>query len=113
MSTDLTGSTALVAGASKGIGAATASVFAAAGAAVVLAARDEAAVQRLAAEITDQGGRAVGVRTDVSDPDSMSAAVDLAVRKYGGLHLAFNNATDGPRPAPLADIPVEDFDRGI
>ena len=108
-----TGSVAVVAGASKGIGAATAVAFAEAGAAVVLAARDETAVRRLADRINDAGGRAVGLRADVTDPDSVATVVDAAVSTYGGLHLAFNNATDGPPPAPLADIEVDAFDRGI
>jgi NAD(P)-dependent dehydrogenase (short-subunit alcohol dehydrogenase family) len=113
MAQDFTGSVAVVVGASKGIGAGTAVALAQAGAAVVLAARDETSVNRLAAEITADGGRATGVRADARDPDSMSEVVDAAVSSYGGLHIAFNNATDGPLPAPLADIDIEEFDRGI
>lgn len=113
MALDFTGSVAVVAGASKGIGAATALAFAEAGAAVVLAARDETSVRRLAAGINDAGGRALGLRADVTEPDSVAAVVDAAVSTYGGLHHAFNNATDGPKPAPLADIDVAAFDLGI
>ncbi len=109
----LTGSVAVVVGASKGIGAATAMAFAEAGAAVVLVARDEAAVRGLAARITAAGGRALGLRADATEPDAMAHVVDVAVSSYGGLHLAFNNATDGPMPAPLADIDVDEFDKGI
>jgi len=104
---------ALVAGASKGIGAATAEAFAAAGAAVVLGARDIAALESVARRIEAGGGRATAVRTDVSDADSMRGLVDAAVAKYGRLDAAFNNATDGPLPAPLADIDAAEFDRGI
>jgi NAD(P)-dependent dehydrogenase (short-subunit alcohol dehydrogenase family) len=43
----------------------------------------------------------------------MAHVVDVAVSSYGGLHVAFNNATDGPLPAPLADIDIEEFDKGI
>src|SRR4051812_27130179 len=107
------GSVALVVGASKGIGAGTAEAFASAGAAVVLCARDEAAVRRVADKITAAGGKATGVRADASDPGSMARVVDIAVSSYGGLHLGFNNATDGPMPAPLADIDIDEFDRGI
>ena len=110
---DFDGSVALVAGASKGIGAATAIAFADAGAAVILAARDEGAVRTLADRINAGGGRALGLRADVRDPGSMAEVVDAAVSSYGGLHLAFNNATDGPKPAPLAEIDVEEFDTGI
>jgi NAD(P)-dependent dehydrogenase (short-subunit alcohol dehydrogenase family) len=110
---DFHGSVALVAGASKGIGAATATAFADAGAAVVLAARDEDAVRRLAERINAGGGRALGLRADVRDPGSVAEVVDAAVSSYGGLHVAFNNATDGPMPAPLAEIDIDEFDTGI
>jgi NAD(P)-dependent dehydrogenase (short-subunit alcohol dehydrogenase family) len=43
----------------------------------------------------------------------VAEVVDAAVSSYGGLHVAFNNATDGPMPAPLAEIDVDEFDTGI
>jgi NAD(P)-dependent dehydrogenase (short-subunit alcohol dehydrogenase family) len=104
---------AVVAGASRGIGAATAGAFAAAGAAVVLGARDTAALDSVARQIEARGGRAIAVRTDVADVDSARNLVDRALTAYGRLDAAFNNATDGPRPAPLADIDPGEFDRGI
>jgi NAD(P)-dependent dehydrogenase (short-subunit alcohol dehydrogenase family) len=107
------GKVALVAGASKGIGASTAEAFAAAGAAVVLGARNTEALQSVVARIESRGGRAIAVRTDVSDVDSMRNLVDQALATYGRLDVAFNNATDGPLPAPLADIDPDEFDRGI
>jgi NAD(P)-dependent dehydrogenase (short-subunit alcohol dehydrogenase family) len=109
----MTGRVALVAGASKGIGAATAGAFAAAGAAVVLAARDKDALASAAARIQAAGGRATAVPADVSDTESMRSLVEQTVARYGRLDAAFNNATDGPLPAPLADIDVAEFDRGI
>jgi NAD(P)-dependent dehydrogenase (short-subunit alcohol dehydrogenase family) len=107
------GRVALVAGASRGIGAVTAEALAAAGAAVVLGARDTAALRVVAARIEARGGRVLAVGTDVADVDSMRNLVDQAVTTYGRLDAAFNNATDGPRPAPLADIDPDEFDRGI
>lgn len=107
------GRVALVAGASKGIGAVTAEAFAAAGAAVVLAARDTEALKSVAARIEAGGGEALAVGCDVTDVDSVRDLVDQAVRQYGRLDAAFNNATDGPLPAPLAEINVAEFDRGI
>ena len=107
------GRVALVVGASKGIGAATAEAFAAAGAAVVLAARDAPALASVAEGIESRGGRALAVRTDVTDVDSVRNLVDRTVAAFGRLDAAFNNATDGPRPAPLADIDPDEFDRGI
>jgi NAD(P)-dependent dehydrogenase (short-subunit alcohol dehydrogenase family) len=107
------GRVALVAGASRGIGAATAEAFAAAGAAVVLGARDVAALESVARRIEAGGGRAVAVRSDVADADSNRELAEAAVATFGRLDAAFNNATDGPLPAPLADIDPADFDRGI
>ena len=109
----MTGRVALVAGASKGIGAATAGAFAAAGAAVVLAARDKDALASAAARIQAAGGRATAIPADVSDTESMRSLVEQTVARYGRLDAAFNNAADGPLPAPLADIDVAEFDRGI
>jgi NAD(P)-dependent dehydrogenase (short-subunit alcohol dehydrogenase family) len=107
------GQVALVAGASRGIGAATAEAFAQAGAAVVLAARDGAALAAVAERIGENGGRALAVPADVADAGSMRALVERALAAYGRLDAAFNNATDGPPPAPLADIDPASFDRGI
>lgn len=107
------GRVALVAGASRGIGAATAEAFAAAGAAVVLGARDMAALESVVKRIEANGGRAVAVRSDVSDVDSARELAEAAVAAFGRLDAAFNNATAGPLPAPLADIDPAEFDRGI
>jgi NAD(P)-dependent dehydrogenase (short-subunit alcohol dehydrogenase family) len=109
----LQGRVALVAGASKGIGAAVAEAFAAAGAAVVLGARDLAALESVAQRIESRGGRAIAVRTDVADVDSARDLVGHGLAAFGRLDAAFNNATDGPLPAPLADIDPAEFDRGI
>jgi NAD(P)-dependent dehydrogenase (short-subunit alcohol dehydrogenase family) len=113
--TDLSfeGRVALVAGASRGIGAATAEAFAAAGAAVVLGARDAAALDSVARAIEASGGRAIAVRADVTDAASVRELVAAAIEGFGRLDVAFNNAAGGPPPTPLADIDPADFDRGI
>jgi len=107
------GRVALVAGASKGIGAATAEAFAAAGAAVVLGARDTDALKSVADGIEARGGRALAVRADVRDVDSVRHLVQAAMDSYGRLDAAFNNAAAGPLPAPLAEIDPDEFDTGI
>ena len=105
---------ALVAGASRGIGAETARAFAAAGYAVALGARDAEALASVVDEIDAAGGHAVAAVTDVGDEDSMRLRSSPArVERFGRLDAAFNNATDGPLPAPLADIRSDEFDRGI
>jgi NAD(P)-dependent dehydrogenase (short-subunit alcohol dehydrogenase family) len=104
---------ALVAGASRGIGADTARALAGAGYAVVLGARDTEALGRVVDDIESSGGRAVAAATDVGDVESMRSLVQLGVDSFGRLDAAFNNATDGPMPAPLAEIDPDEFDRGI
>jgi NAD(P)-dependent dehydrogenase (short-subunit alcohol dehydrogenase family) len=109
----LGGKVAVVAGASRGIGAVTARALARAGAAVVLGARDTQAVEQVAADIRFDGGRALAVSLDVGDAASSERLVQRALETFGRLDAAFNNATDGPMPAPLADIDPDEFDQGI
>src|SRR5262245_22612419 len=104
---------AVIAGASRGIGADTAKAFAAAGYAVALGARDAVALQQVVRDIERAGGLAVAGAIDVGDDDSMGSLVQLAVDTFGRLDAAFNNASDGPVPAALADIDPAEFDRGI
>ncbi|HZQ34655.1 MAG TPA: glucose 1-dehydrogenase [Dehalococcoidia bacterium] len=105
------GKVAIVTGASRGIGAATARAFAAAGARVVLAARDAAALAGVAREVTAAGGEAIPVPTDVGDPDAVERLVNAAVEAFGRVDAAFNNAAGGGHPpTPLAEVAVEDFD---
>jgi NAD(P)-dependent dehydrogenase (short-subunit alcohol dehydrogenase family) len=109
----LAGKVALIAGASRGIGAVTARAFAAAGAAVVLAARSAEALENVARGIREEGGRSLAVPTDLGDAAAVERLVTAALDAFGRLDAAFNNATDGPMPAPLADLDVEGFDRAL
>jgi NAD(P)-dependent dehydrogenase (short-subunit alcohol dehydrogenase family) len=107
----LAGKVALVTGASRGIGAAAAEAFAAAGASVVLAARDQRALDAVAERLRARGAQAVAVSTDVGDPDAIARLHARADEAFGRLDIAFNNAAGGGHyPTPLADVAVEDFD---
>jgi len=109
----LAGKVAIITGASRGIGAAAATAFAQAGAKVVLAARDEEALRRVADGIDGTGSVAVSVPTDVTDPRSVEKLVEFALEKFHRLDLAFNNAGGGHMPAPLAELDVEQFDQAL
>lgn len=106
---DLTGAVALVAGGSRGIGADVARAFGRAGASVVIGARSGDRVHTLAAEITDAGGRAVGVGCDVTDAADAEALVRTAVSSFGRLDCAVNNATGEHQVAPLAQTDPQRF----
>ena len=84
--------TAIITGASSGIGRAAAKLFAQEGANVVLAARRASELDMLAEEIRSAGGAAVALAGDVSREDFAKALVDAAEESFGGLDIAFNNA---------------------
>lgn len=86
---DMSGKTALITGASRGIGEAAAYAFADAGANVVLVARSVADIDRIA---TDIGDKALAVAADVSDYLSVQSAVDQAISRFGALDVFIGNA---------------------
>src|SRR5215831_414578 len=110
----LTGKVALITGASRGIGAMTARLFAQEGARVVLAARSEEEMVRIVAEIKADGGEAMAVQTDVADAAAVETLVKRTVEVYQRLDIAFNNAgiTIG-ETRPLAEVTEETFDQVI
>lgn len=83
--------TAVITGASKGIGEGIARVFAQHGAKLVLAARGQK-VMDLAEELSKEGYDAIGVMTDVRDKDSVDNLIKTAVQKYGAIDILVNNA---------------------
>jgi len=104
----LSGKVALVTGASSGIGHASARLFAAEGARVVVTARRGAELDALVEEIGVAGGTAVALAGDIQDEAHAQALVELAQDRFGGLDVAFNNAATtgemGETPAlSLAD----------
>lgn len=88
----LAGRTAIITGASSGIGRATALLFAAEGAALVVGARRAAELDELVAEVGAQGGKALAVAGDVRSEDYARSLVATAVERFGRLDIAFNNA---------------------
>jgi NAD(P)-dependent dehydrogenase (short-subunit alcohol dehydrogenase family) len=92
MSKRLEGKVALITGASSGIGHATAKLFAAEGAKVVVGARRDAELDKLVTEIHAAGGEAVALAGDVRSEDYARSLVALAVQRFGRLDIAFNNA---------------------
>ena len=88
----LNGKVAIVTGASSGIGYATAKLFAAEGAKVVVGARRKSELDKLVQEITAAGGKAVALAGDVRSEDYSKALVATAVEVFGRLDIAFNNA---------------------
>ena len=106
----LRGKVVLVTGASRGIGAAAARLFAREGAAVVLAARSVDALADVVGEVRDAGGTADAVVMDLADRASVRAAVDRVAELHGRLDGAFNNAATIQQPGPLDTTSDEDVD---
>lgn len=100
---------ALITGASAGIGRATARLFAAEGAKVVVGARREAELATLVAEIEADGGVAVALAGDVRSEAYAAALVALAVERYGKLDMAFNNAGIIGEAGPSTDVSEAGF----
>ncbi len=92
MTSQLSGTVAVVTGASSGIGAATARRLADHGASVVLVARRQDRLDDLATEIQTAGGTALVVEADISDRDQAETAVEQAVERFGRLDTLVNNA---------------------
>jgi NAD(P)-dependent dehydrogenase (short-subunit alcohol dehydrogenase family) len=100
----------LVVGASSGIGADAARVFAADGASLMLVARTEEPLSALASELTDKGYDVAHTTGDVSSAESVAAFVDATVSRFGRLDGAFNNAAMGGG-GRLDEVSEADFDR--
>ncbi len=101
---------AIVTGAGSGLGEAISLLFAKNGATVVLADVDVAGAERVLRQITQAGGKGRAVKTDVSKPDEAKALVDAAVKEFGRLDIAVNNAGIGGPTAPVGEYPIDGWD---
>ena len=107
---DFTGKVVLVTGGGSGMGRAASLLFARHGAKVMIGDINPAGQETVDSIKADKGD-AIFVQTDISDAEQVINLVALAVRTYGGLHCAFNNAGVLPPMAPLADTDESTFDR--
>lgn len=111
---DLTGRTALVTGASSGLGAVFAAALACAGAGVVLAARRVDRLDQVVREIEAAGGSAHAVQCDVTDPAQVEAAVAAAVERFGRLDIAVANAGSVPEGFCMPEkVPAGLFEQSV
>ena len=101
---DLAGRTALVTGSSRGIGADTARLLAAAGANVVINYRNKAArAEKLVAEIVEAGGNALALGADLTDSDAVAAVMNQIRQSFGALDVLVLNASGGMESGMAAD----------
>lgn len=111
MDSSFNGKVALVTGAASGMGFSTAKMFAEAGAAVVLADVNQAAVESAAASLAAAGHRVIGLKCDVTDEAEVASVVAKTVSTFGSLDAAYNNAGINSPVSDLADADGAEFDR--
>ena len=104
---------AIITGASSGIGLAAAKLFAKSGAQLIISGRRADLLHDLVSAIDSEGGVAIAVAGDVTDPDHAQACVDMAMDRFGRLDIAFNNAGSTGAMAPAADLSIEDWQETI
>ena len=112
MGNNIEGKVVVITGASSGLGEATARMLSAQGAAVVLGARRVDRIEALAKELSDAGGKALALQTDVTRAADVQRLVDAAVEKFGRIDVLVNNAGLMPS-SPLERLKIADWDRMI
>jgi len=110
----LAGKVAFISGATSGIGKVTATTFAREGAKVVVTGRRIPEGEAVVKNILDQGGEAIFVQTDVSEPESVEHAVQKTLETFGALNILFNNAGGSSNAdGPVATASLDEFWRVI
>ena len=104
----LEGKVVVVSGVGPGLGRSIAVRCALAGADIVLAARTEARLREVAADIAEHGGKAVAVTTDITDEESTVRLAETALEEFGRVDTLVNNAFAMP---PMADLADADFEK--
>lgn len=110
---ELASRVAFVTGAAQGIGAVTARAFAKQGCAVACIDIDASGAAAMAGSIQAEGGRAIAVATDITDPDAVAKAIDATVSAFGGLDILINSAGGYGRLATVEDMPIDEWDRTV
>lgn len=110
----LEGKVAIVTGAGRGIGRATAKLLATEGAKVAVLSLTPANVDAVVADIEAAGGTALGIAIDVSDADAIKPAIDTVVATWGGIDILVNNAFDpSVVQSSVLDLSVEQLQRNF
>jgi NAD(P)-dependent dehydrogenase (short-subunit alcohol dehydrogenase family) len=107
----LQGQVAIVTGGSAGIGRATAKLFAAEGAQVIIAARRSEKIGSVAGEINKEGGACLAIPTDVSRPLQIKNLIRTTRERFGRVDILLNNAGILPAPVPLAEMAEAEWDQ--
>ena len=110
---DLRGKTALVTGASRGIGLATAQLLARCGAQVIVSSRRQDACEAAAAQIAATGGKAIAIAAHIGEAQSIEALFAELDRRGLPLDILVNNAAANPYFGPMTDMPLTAFDKTV
>ena len=110
---DFSGKIALITGASRGIGEATARLMASQGAHVIVSSRRIEGVEQVAASIREQGGQATGLACHVGDAEAVDEVFDRIAADFGRLDVLVNNAATNPHFGHIVETPLSMVDKTI